>query len=165
MRQALIAVLLTLTGCRIDLDSREVPRQCNDMSKVAVCLEADDHSDYEWIQTNIFATNCSGSSCHGAGTPGGRLDLSAGVSYATLMGDDGSGVLSSIDPRHKLVEPGRPEESYLFFIMRGLPEEQTRFDEPPDEIGYMPAASNPLCCQKVDAIRRWIEAGARPPAS
>jgi hypothetical protein len=31
---------------------------------------------------------------------------------------------------------------------------------PPDPPGYMPQNSDPICCQKLDSIARWIEAGA-----
>jgi hypothetical protein len=35
--------------------------------------------------------------------------------------------------------------------------------EPPDDVGYMPqnAGGAVLCCQKLEAIQRWIEAGAQ----
>lgn len=167
MRAALFAPL-ALIGCKIDLDLREVPRGCKETQSIPICLEAETKSDYAWIQQNIFSSNCSGDDCHGQGNngqpPTGRLQLTADVSYQTLMGADGSGVMSEVDPTRQLVVPGSPESSYLYFLVRGVPAElgTPPFDEPPEDIGYMPMKNNPLCCQKVDAIARWIRAGALP---
>jgi hypothetical protein len=168
MRAVLFAAVLAF-GCRIDLDKQSaVARACKPSETVNVCLEAEKHSDFEWLQTNIFSTNCSGDSCHGAANPAppsGRLDLSTGVAFATLMGTDGNGVMSEIAPGRQLVVPGDATNSYLFFILRGILADQADppFDEPPVDIGYMPMGNNTLCCQKIDAIGRWIDSGALPP--
>lgn len=173
MRAALPAALLVAagaTGCRIDLDRREEVRLCEPSDRIPVCLEAEGHADFEWIQANIFSTNCSGDVCHSPGDngepPSGKLDLSAGRAYETLLGSDGLGVMSAHDEEHKLVEPGNPNASYLVYIMKGVlaDADEPAFTPPPDSVGFMPMSNNTLCCQKIDAIIRWIEAGALPPA-
>lgn len=164
MRAALLAAVLAMS-CRIDLDSREVPSACEVRDDIAVCKEAESHSDYEWLQANLFTSNCSGDSCHNAPKagkpPGGKIVLAEGA-YKTLLGDSGMGADSDLDPGYKLVVPGRPDQSYLYFLLRGIPANEglPPFNEPPEDIGYMPMDNNTLCCQKIEAVRRWIEAGA-----
>jgi hypothetical protein len=78
------------------------------------------------------------------------------------MGPTGAGVLSDVDKMHNLVVPGEPNKSYLFFMIRGVEASDGAppFSTPPATIGYMPSKSSVLCCQKIDAIERWILAGA-----
>ena len=81
-----------------------------------------------------------------------------GASHAGLVD-----VASDIDPARKLVVPGKPKESYLLMMMQHFPPEEmepTPATPPPN--GYMPqnAGGMVLCCQKLDAIERWIAAGA-----
>jgi hypothetical protein len=167
MRALLPAVLLAplALGCRIDLDHNEQMntggRSCK-VSTATVCEEAVDHSDFQWIESKIFVANCFGTSCHSDSTASGKLDLSKGNSYATLMGPSGEGVMSAIDDTRKLVVPFEPAQSYLFFLIHGVKAEDgdPAFTEPPDDVGYMPMQNASLCCQKIDAIERWITAGA-----
>ncbi len=175
MRAVLVALLATTTGvaCKIDLDEFEEVRLCEEGS-AAVCREAVNHSEFEWLQDNLFSTNCSGDDCHGVPVngqpPGGKLVLAKGFAYATLLGKaaDAPGepplVASQYTDDHKLVQPGAPNRSYLLYMMRGVTQEQgvPRFTAPPDDPGFMPPNSKPLCCQKLDAVSRWIEAGALP---
>jgi hypothetical protein len=166
MRAVLLAALLAL-GCRIDLDERDddantTGRSCK-VSTASVCVEAETHSDFTWIEDKIFAANCFGSSCHTGSTASGKRDLSDGVSYATLMGPSGTGgVKANLAPTHDLVVPGSPEKSYLYIIMRGIEPEDADppVSPPPSNIGYMPMSNSLLCCQKIDAVERWIAAGA-----
>lgn len=163
MRAVLLAALLT-TGCRIDLDHANVDastsnRLCK-VSNAQVCMEADTHSDFTWIKGKIFAANCFGSSCHSGTTASGKLDLTDSP-YASLMGTGGAGVTANLDPAHKLVVAGDPQSSYLFFIIHGFDNmNPSGFAEPPSNVGYMPMSNATLCCQKLDAIERWITAGA-----
>jgi hypothetical protein len=167
MRAALLAVVLAM-GCRITLDEREVPSQCTAREDIPVCKEAESHSDFTWLQDHVFSSNCSGDSCHNAPKngqpPGGRITLTMDA-YATLMGTDGMGVKSQIASDDRwLVDPGgNAENSYLYFLLRGIYPEQGQppFVEPPDDVGYMPQGQMTLCCQKIEAVRRWIEAGAK----
>lgn len=170
MRLALCAAALVIAGCKIDLDTRESPRACESRPDIEVCQEAASvGDDFAWIRTNIFATNCSGSACHSAPTggrpPGGRIVLAEAEAYQTLMGGDGSGVMSEVAPGRRLVVPGNAEASYLFFLLRGVAaaDGEPPFEEPPEDVGYMPQdLADGLCCEKIDAVGRWIEAGARP---
>ncbi len=168
MRALLPAVLLAplALGCRIDLDHNEqtgsnTGRSCK-VSTATVCKDSETHSDFQWIESKIFVANCFGASCHSDSQSSGRLDLSKGHSYATVMGASGAGVDSELDPGHKLVVPGDPANSYLFFILKGVKaaDGMPAFAEPPDDVGYMPMSNATLCCQKIDAIERWITAGA-----
>lgn len=174
MRAALFALAVTTAGvgCKIDLDEF-VPRLCEDKT-VAVCREADNHSDFAWLQDNMFSTNCSGDDCHGAPVngqpPSGKLVLAKGFAYATLLGKaaDEPGpaplVASEFTSDHKLVQPGAPEKSYLLYMLQALYAEDgvPRFTAPPEDIGFMPQSGTVLCCQKLDAVSRWIAAGALP---
>jgi hypothetical protein len=162
MRAVLLAALLAL-GCRIDLDSQDVDantsgRSCK-VSTAAVCKEAEAHSDFTWIKDKIFAANCFGSSCHTGTTGSGQLDLTD-APYTSVMGSSGTGVTSNLSPAHQLVVPGDPASSYLFFIIHGLDGNRASFEDPPANVGYMPMSNAALCCQKIDAIERWITAGA-----
>jgi hypothetical protein len=169
MRALHFAVLLAplALGCRIDLDHNEqgddmTGRSCK-MSTATVCKEAETHSDFEWIESKIFVANCFGSSCHSDATSSGNRDLSKGHAYATLMGPSGDGnVIANLDPNHRLVVPGEPENSYLFFLLKGVKatDSSPPHAEPPSDVGYMPMSNATLCCQKIDAIERWITAGA-----
>jgi hypothetical protein len=153
-------------GCRYDLDHRPQPdasatgRACRD-STAGSCVDAVGHADFQWLEDNLFLRNCFGSSCHEGPNPSGKLDFRKGITYAALMGD-GSGVFSELEPTRKLVVPGDPGKSYLWLMVRGVePQLADPPADPPDPtIGFMPMSNAILCCQKLDAIERWILAGA-----
>jgi hypothetical protein len=189
MRAALLAAVLAMS-CRYDLDTREVQSACTVREDIAVCKEAESHSDYAWLNANLFSSNCSGDSCHSAPKapstklPLGKILLAPSadnpdprLAYNTLLGPSGSGAESDLEPGRKLVDPGEgmggnPDNSYLLFLLHGIPASPgfpplavdaapaRPFKEPPSDIGYMPMDNNTLCCQKIDAVRRWIQAGA-----
>lgn len=170
-RTAVLVLCAALApACRLDLDTRELASACEPSETVPSCLDAPDQSDFEWLQANIFTPNCTSNACHGEGEngqpPDGRIRLTRDASYATLMGADGQGVAATFDTSRQLVVPGQPARSYLLFLMRGLDAEfgEPPFDPPPSEYGFMPMRSKTLCCQKLEAVRRWIEQGALPPA-
>jgi hypothetical protein len=168
MRAVLLSALFVM-ACRIDLDHAETPdasvsgRACK-VSTSTSCKEADSHSDFTFIKKSIFPLSCSSSSsCHMSSTSSGRIDLSEANAYATLMGPSGAGMKSGIDTSRTLVVPGQPKASYFFFLLHGVKasEGEPAFSEPPTDVGYMPMNNNPICCQKLDAIERWITAGAK----
>lgn len=169
MRAVLLSALLVM-ACRIDLDHAEQPdasvsgRACK-VSTSTSCKEADNHSDFTFIKSSIFPLSCSSSSsCHMSATSSGKLDLSAANAYTSLMGATGAGnVKSGVDASRVLIVPGQPKASYFFFLLHGVKasEGEPAFNEPPTDIGYMPMNNNPICCQKLDAIERWITAGAK----
>jgi hypothetical protein len=95
------------------------------------------------IETEIFAHNCTFSSCHGA-TPEKDMSLVA-PTYATI-----TGVPSTEVPTMMRIAPGDPDGSYLLQkISSPTPLDGVRM--PPDQ---------PLAQNKIDAIRIWIAAGA-----
>jgi len=62
MRAALLAAVLAMS-CRYDLDTRPVESACEVRDDIAVCEEAATHSDFTWLQKNLFSSNCSGDAC------------------------------------------------------------------------------------------------------
>jgi hypothetical protein len=114
------------------------------------CMEAQNHSDLAWIQTEIFARSCRFSSCHDSVQPEGDLDVStATTSIAGLVG-----VPSTLQPGMMRVVAGDPSMSYLVTITGG---QQGPLDP---MVGTMPQNAPLLCTQKLDAIKRWIMNGA-----
>jgi hypothetical protein len=97
------------------------------------------------IESEIFAHNCTFSSCHGAAAPQQGMSLVA-PTYATL-----SDVASTEVPTMKRIAPGDPDGSYLLQkISIATPLDGVRM--PPDQ---------PLAAHKIEAIRAWITAGAQ----
>jgi hypothetical protein len=95
------------------------------------------------IETQIFARNCTFSSCHGASAQEG-LSLIAPV-HAKIVG-----VAASEVPAMMRIAPGDPGGSYLLHkIETTAPMDGVRM--PPDQ---------PLPAHKIEAIRQWIAAGA-----
>ena len=169
MRAVLLSALL-ITGCRYSLDDAESPmdapasgRTCS-VGTSSTCMAADTHSDFAFIKGQIFPISCSASaSCHMSATSSGKLDLSAANAYTSIMGANGmGGVMANVDKSRVLVVPGDPKASYFFFMVHGVAAEDGNppFTNPPANIGFMPQNNKPLCCQKLDAIERWITAGA-----
>jgi hypothetical protein len=167
LRRCLLTVLL-FAGCRTSLD--ETPdasevggRLCKVSTTVAACMQAESKMDLPWIETNIFKPHCAFSGCHNAAqTAAGRIDmLNPGMSHDDLVNQD-----SMVASGRKLVVPGKPRESYLLMMMRQFKAEEmepTPVAPPPGDIGYMPqGVEEALCCQKLDAVERWISAGAMP---
>jgi hypothetical protein len=183
MRVVLFGLLAVGLGCKVNLDhgtdagmtdANSDPRGCK-VTTTAVCVSAADNnvSDFAWLQSNMFSTNCSGSDCHGAPdgdtAPSGGLSFATGFAYKALLGKDPADtgaaplVPTDYDPEHFLVQPGEPDASYLLYILHGLPPATSAmFSPPPDDVGFMPQNNNQLCCQKLDAVSRWIAAGANP---
>lgn len=154
MRQGtLLLALLFATACKIDLD--HAPDAGNgkcEMSTSASCVDAAGHQELSWIQDNVFTKQCTFSGCHnGENTKQGKIDLRSGHSFATLVNGD-----SMLMSGAKLVVPSDPSSSYLE-VMLGI--EKGTVDP---TVGLMPqnTGGELLCCQKLDAINRWITAGA-----
>jgi hypothetical protein len=161
MLRLVIAITL-LAACRISLEDAERPSgggRCVVSTSSQACLDAVTHSDLAWIQQNIFTANCSAfSGCHnGANTRAGRIDLRAGMSHSHLVN-----FTSGIDPTRKLVVANDVGASYLMMMVGFVPPEMADppASPPAASVGYMPQSSELLCCQKLEALERWIEAGA-----
>lgn len=127
----------------------------------AACLEAEEHSDLDWIQENIFTVSCSlSTSCHrGSANSALGLNLEAGMSEANMLDVPAMGEFADgLD----IVEPGAPEESYLMVILGQYGTDDPRL--PQDSAGNritMPDSATGLellCQEKRDAIERWITA-------
>jgi hypothetical protein len=151
--------LVALAACRISLEDADVgdglfPR-CDETVVSAVCTAADSRSDLAWIQENVFRPNCSSSICHSATST--DLHLVSGMSFQELVN-----VPSTVYPDRTLVVPGDVNASYLMFVLGHYEAAQSNppgAELPPE--GYMPLNSGELCCQKLNAIERWIAAGAQ----
>lgn len=173
MRWLALCALVALPGCEIPLDQCAKNHTCNlapggdggnstmcQMSTSTACMDATTHSDLTWIQQNIFDKQCIFSGCHnGAATSAGKVDLRDGMSYAHLVN-----FASILTPGRTLVVASDPKSSYLE-VMLGIikPSDATPpASAPPASVGLMPQSNGGqlLCCQKLDAIDRWIMAGA-----
>lgn len=166
-RRCLPALVLVLASCRTSLEDTpdadtSSARVCK-VSTVAACVEAETHQDLAWIEMNVFKPSCAFSGCHnGAATTAGRINMDVvGNSHADLVGVD-----SMIESGRKLVVASQPKQSYLLMIMQQYKpaEMEPPMSAPPTDIGYMPQGTDnvPVCCQKLDAVERWISAGAMP---
>lgn len=112
------------------------------------CEEAVYHSDLAWIQTAIFDVSCT-DKCHGDTPPAAGMSLLAGQSRAALVN-----VSSTQFAGWQRVVPNSPSQSMLMVQIGGEPG--------PELEGYMPWGQPKLCVEKIDAIRRWVAAGALP---
>lgn len=112
------------------------------------CEAAVFHSDLAWIQANVFNVSCT-TGCHSGNNPAGRMNLSADVARASLVG-----VTSTYSSSWKRVVAGSSAQSMLMVQLGGEPG--------PTLEGYMPWNQPRLCDEKIDAIRRWINEGAQP---
>ena len=166
LRLALVA-LLAASACRLSLEDEggddsppgDGGRLCKVIETSQTCKDATSNQNLAWIEQNIFTPNCGGNSCHGqAPLPGGRIVLTTG-SHAKLVGVD-----AELAPGRKLVVAGNVQQSYLMVLLRHLSlgeADPSPAPAPPPDPGYMPVNSDPICCQKIDAIVRWIEGGAQ----
>ncbi|MGH9628251.1 MAG: c-type cytochrome domain-containing protein, partial [Bryobacteraceae bacterium] len=85
----------------------------------------------------IFAKNCA--ACHSANTKMGGLDLE------TWEGIEKGGAHGAI------IAPGKSEESRLYLMVAGKAKPA------------MPMGGEALAAGEIEAIRKWIDAGAKPP--
>lgn len=113
---------------------------------LAPCDAALYHADLAWIQTEIFDKSCL-TGCHSGANPTSGMDLSAGRSWASLVN-----VPSNQFSGWTRVVPGDPGKSMLMVQLGGEPG--------PELEGTMPWGQPKLCDGLIDAVRRWIAAGA-----
>ena len=89
----------------------------------------------------------------------------ADAAYTSLVN-----ATSHVDPTRMLVVPGNPAQSYIMYLTGAIKPEDA---DPPlgpipasdpssgAPVGTMPQQSTGfMCCQELDAISRWIAAGA-----
>lgn len=114
------------------------------------CQEAMQHADLAWIQQKVFTPSCATAMCHAGSDPEVGLNLEAGRAYGNLVSRN-----ASTAQGWQRVVPGSLTTSYLVVAFG-------RTDGPPPRDGFMPIGANPLCAEKLEAVERWILAGARP---
>ncbi len=117
---------------------------------LTTCEEATAHDDLAWLQANVFTPSCATAGCHAGTNPDVGLSLEAGRTYGSLVNRPASTVAS-----WTRVVPGSIATSYLVVALG-------RTDGPPPRDGFMPLGAEPLCVEKLEAIERWIAAGAPP---
>lgn len=118
--------------------------------KQGACGAGEFNSTFSAIQKVIFeGRGCTHSKCHGD-AKAGELDLRAEAAYASLIevkASQGSALR---------VMPGEPDESVLYNKLRAATE--------PGSVmvagSPMPSGAPPLSPEHLEALRRWIEAGA-----
>ncbi|MDQ3366264.1 MAG: hypothetical protein M3680_12630 [Myxococcota bacterium] len=121
-----------------------------DAAALTVCQEATLHSDFAWLQANVFTPSCATSMCHSGPDPEVGLNLDAGPAYNNLVNKGASTVTG-----WTRVVPGSLATSYLAVSLG-------RAEGPPPRDGFMPLQAEALCEEKLAAIERWIIAGAQP---
>ena len=111
----------------------------------------EDNSTYHEIQHYIFDKSCANSACHAAPANAGNLNLTYEFSYQDLVGRAPRNPAAAAVGM-KLVDPGNPENSFILTKLMGpaVPEQGAR----------MPFGAGRLHDGKIEAIRRWIAAGA-----
>ena len=117
-------------------------------SNLTPCEAAVYHSDLAWIQAYVFDVSCT-TKCHGDTPPAAAMSLRPDEARAAMVN-----VPSHHEPGWVRVVPGSSPSSMLMVEIGGEP-------GPPLE-GFMPWGMPKLCNEKIDAIRRWIAAGANP---
>jgi hypothetical protein len=159
-----VLIVSLLAGCRISLeDSAENigpgDRRCKVDMTTTACVGAVGHSDFKWLQTNVFTPNCAlAAGCHNGGNDtAGRTDLREGQAYAHLVNFS-----SALEPSRKLVIPGDKFQSYLMLMVGDFPPGDADPAGTAPAGGYMPkGVSGGLCCQKLDVLEQWVADGAQ----
>lgn len=156
----LVIVASLLASCRISLEDNDTGddgtgRVCTVNTASPSCVEAMDHSDLAWIESKIFTASCNFSGCHSSANDLGKLDLRPGMSHNSLVG-----VSSVLEPTRQLVVPNDINASYLMLMLRDVPPAKATPAGVLPDVGPMPLGGGTLCCQKLEALERWIMAGA-----
>lgn len=99
-----------------------------------------------FVQSTVFTPHCAFSGCHGPPAPEQGMDLSAGMTYASTVGVDAT-ELSGFER----IAPGNAADSYLYMKLAG---------DPRIAGDRMPFGGT-LTAVEIDAVRAWIEAGAK----
>jgi hypothetical protein len=115
---------------------------------LTLCQEATQHSDFAWLQANVFTPSCATAGCHRGTDASVGLRLDVGQAYNNLVNKG-----SSTQPGWVRVVPGSLGASYLVVSFG-------RADGPPPRDGFMPLGADALCTEIHEAVERWILAGA-----
>jgi len=98
------------------------------------------------VQAVVFSPSCAIPFCHSGASPQQGMNLSSGQSYSNTVN-----VPSNEQPALDRIEPGSPEQSYLW-------RKVTR--DPSVSGAYMPLGGADLTQEQLDVLRSWILAGA-----
>ena len=110
-----------------------------------------DNSTYHDIQDYVFDKSCANSVCHAAPANSANLNLTYGLSYQALVGRTPQNPAAAAAGM-KLVDPGNPANSFLLTKLMGPAN--------PEFGAKMPFQAGSIHAAKIDAISKWIEAGA-----
>jgi hypothetical protein len=148
---ALLVLALGALGCGGSSGGGPADAAVVDVDASPSCVEARDHSDLEWLQSDVVTPTCAAfSACHkGEADDALGLNLESGNTMASLVD-----VVSQKQPDMVLVAPGAPADSYVLVILGHFGVDDPRIDP---ETGTMPYNLPLLCVEKRDAIARWIE--------
>ena len=111
-----------------------------------------DNSTYHDIQHYIFDKSCVNTACHGAPANAGGLNLAYENAYQNLIGKPEPKNPAAAAAGMKLVDPGHPENSFLLTKLIG--------PSSPEFGARMPLTAGQLHDGKIEALRKWITAGA-----
>jgi hypothetical protein len=106
----------------------------------------------ESIRDTIFKTGCNYSACHGGATAAAGLDLTQ-PDLASVL----NGVPSVARPEMPLVDPGRPENSYLYLLLSKCEPVAANGESAAHMPRNAPTLLEPALVAKV---REWIKSGA-----
>ncbi len=128
-----------------------------DIPAVPDCVDHDPsvQPDIEPTLSNVFGVvfnqSCAFNSCHGGGAAAAGLDLQSSDLHAALLGHE-----TQANPGMALVEPGDPDNSWLYQIVsQCAPEGQSGV------VAHMPLNAPVLLDDRsVALVREWIAAGA-----
>lgn len=98
------------------------------------------------LQSSIFTPKCAVVGCHAPPFPEQGMDLSAGSTYVNIVGVEGTEL-----PAFERVTEGVSADSYLYMKVAGDPR----------IIGDRMPLGGMLTAAEIDAIRAWIDAGAK----
>ncbi len=108
---------------------------------------------FRTIQERIFETSCAFSGCHGVDSPQADLVLVGDGAYDILVDRPATTPGASFAGKKRVV-PGAPSTSFLMDKITG--------QLGPGEGDPMPFGRSELAAADIDAIRKWILAGAPP---
>jgi hypothetical protein len=102
------------------------------------------------VQSAVFTPNCARSECHVAGSAPFGLELSEGETFGNTVG-----VASAEQPGFDRIEPGNPDDSYVFMKVTA---DFRISGDPMPPVGLAPG----LTSTQIELLRDWIEQGANP---
>lgn len=116
---------------------------------------------FAFLQETIFTARCGERNCHGDAGATGTPDLRLEVAYDAIVAQPSRRL-----PAMNYIEPGDPERSFIFHKLAGTEGEACQaLDQAPNGCGGpMPPnfaqQPGPLADTDIEALRRWIVAGA-----